>query len=163
METTLSFSIEELKLLSIERLRARYRQLFGEEHTTKDRNVLVRRMAWRLQSLAEGGLSERARQRARELVCDADIRVLIPRRIQNDTLRRSNRSARDRRLPPSGTVLSRQHQNKRIEVLVLDEGFEYGGVHYDSLSSIATAVTGTRWNGYLFFGLSVRGRKRGRR
>ena len=60
---------------------------------------------------------------------------------------------RDPRLPPAGTVLQRVYRHHTIEVKVLLSGFEYAGEHYASLSSIAQRVTGTRWNGFHFFGL----------
>jgi Protein of unknown function (DUF2924) len=60
---------------------------------------------------------------------------------------------RDPRLPPSGTVLKRVYGQRTIEVTVLERGFEHEGKQYGSLSLIAQRATGTRWNGYLFFGL----------
>ena len=66
---------------------------------------------------------------------------------------------RDPRLPPAGTVLKRVYGQRTIEVTVLERGFEYQGKLYPSLSLIAQHVTGTRWNGYLFFGLQ---KERGR-
>ena len=90
------------------------------------------------------------------------------------TLRQTARSAgqhasaqhsrRDPRLPAAGTVVRREYAGTAVEVLILEDGFEYDGIRYDSLSAIATKVTGTRWNGFLFFGLSRRtGRKGARR
>ena len=101
METALSEAINNLKTLGIERLRSEYRQLFGEDHPTRHRDILVRRIAWRRQTLAEGGLSERARARAEELASDADIRVLIPRRHERATGQRRGSALRDSRLPPA--------------------------------------------------------------
>jgi hypothetical protein len=163
MENTLSETIDTLKALSIGQLQMQYRQLFGEEHPTRHRDILVRRIAWRLQTLAEGGLSERARERAQELASDADIRVLIPRRALEETRPRGHSSGRDHRLPPAGAVLRRQYGDRTVEVTVLEDGFEHEGVRYGSLSAIATKVTGTRWNGFLFFAMGRRTRgKRGR-
>ncbi|HEY7334348.1 MAG TPA: DUF2924 domain-containing protein, partial [Bryobacteraceae bacterium] len=65
-------------------------------------------------------------------------------------------SRRDSRLPAPGTVLTRQFENRRIVVTVLENGFEYQSRRYRSLSAIAREVTGTRWNGLLFFGLLER-------
>ena len=150
METTIAETIEELQLLSLDQLRARYRRLFGEEHSTQHRKILVRRIAWRLQTLAEGGLSERARARAEELASEADLRVLLPRpRKAATSLERA--ALRDRRLPPAGTVLRRRFRERTIEVTVLEDGFEHDGERYDSLSAVATKVAGTRWNGFAFF------------
>ena len=63
---------------------------------------------------------------------------------------------RDRRLPPPGTLLTRRLDNRQIVVKVLEEGFEFETRRYGSLSAIAREVTGTRWNGLLFFGLAER-------
>ena len=61
-----------------------------------------------------------------------------------------------RRLPQPGTLLRRRHQGRDIVVKVLERGFEYESKHYRSLSALAREVTGTRWNGLLFFGLAER-------
>jgi hypothetical protein len=63
---------------------------------------------------------------------------------------------RSRRLPVAGSVLRRRYQERMVEVKVLAEGFEYEGQRYESLSAVARAITGTRWNGLLFFGLTQR-------
>src|SRR5258707_12423601 len=72
-------SITALQRLTMQELRGRYAELFGETTAVKNRTWLLRRVAWRLQSLAEGDLSERARQRAAELANDADLRTTMPR------------------------------------------------------------------------------------
>src|SRR5437762_1465873 len=72
-------SIAALQRLTMQELRTGYAELFGETTSAKNRTWLLRRVAWRLQSLAEGDLSERARQRAAELAKDADLRTTVPR------------------------------------------------------------------------------------
>ena len=72
-------TIAALQRLTMHELRVRYAELFGESTAVKNRTWLLRRVAWRLQSLAEGDLSERARQRAAELGSDADLRTTVPR------------------------------------------------------------------------------------
>ena len=62
--------------------------------------------------------------------------------------------ARDPRLPAAGTLLKRSYGQQSVEVRVHEDGFEYNGKSYASLSAIALQVTGTRWNGFLFFGLN---------
>jgi hypothetical protein len=64
---------------------------------------------------------------------------------------------RDPRLPAAGTVLQRQYRDRTITVKVLADGFEYDGKTYESLSSIASSVTGTRWSRFAFFGLNKKG------
>jgi hypothetical protein len=60
----------------------------------------------------------------------------------------------DRRIPRPGTLLQREYRGETIAVTVPADGFEYQGRHYGSLSAIATEVSGTRWNGLAFFGLT---------
>ena len=74
-----SGTIAGLQRLTMPELRARFAELFGETTAAKNRTWLLRRVAWRLQALAEGDLSERARQRAAELASAADLRTTVPR------------------------------------------------------------------------------------
>jgi hypothetical protein len=69
------------------------------------------------------------------------------------------RTARDPALPQVGTVLRRVHKGRTHEVKVLEGGFQYQGQTYETLSAVAKAITGTTWNGRLFFGLTTRKRK----
>jgi hypothetical protein len=145
--------IESLRKLKTTELRVRYRDLFGEASSSFHREHLFRRIAWRLQAEVEGGLSERARQRALEIANDSDLRLRAPSSFWRDMERAGESPNRDRRLPPAGTSLERIYQGQMIRVTVLTDGFEYRGKYYASLSAIAHRVTGTRWNGFHFFGL----------
>ena len=156
-------AIEQLRRLNVIALRRKYQELFGEESKSWNKQFLFRRIAWRLQANAEGGLSERARRRAAEIVNDSDLRTRAPReflRIQTSTSVKCEvdrtQPQRDRRLPPPGTLLTRRLDNRQIVVKVLDKGFEFERRQFGSLSAIAREVTGTRWNGLLFFGLAER-------
>lgn len=151
MHASLQKQVEQLRQLPASALRAKYRQLFGEESRSGNRQFLFRRVAWRLQALAEGDLSERARKRALEIANDADLRIQPTKGF----LRTAGVPAvRDPRLPEVGTVLRRQFKGSTVEVKVLEDGFEYQGHRYQSLSAIASQVAGTRWNGFLFFSLT---------
>ena len=116
----------------------------------------------RLQALAEGDLSDRARRRAQQIARDADLRTVAPRDFliggggEPVQIRRTDRNRRepDSRLPLPGALLTRQWKGRTLLVEVLAEGFQYENRHYSSLSAIAVAVTGTRWNGLAFFGLT---------
>jgi len=154
MDPDLRQEIESLRKLKTKELKLRYRELFGEESPSSNHQHLFRRVAWRLQARAEGELSERARHRASQLADDVDLRLRPPRKFwhQLDD-RKSIAAPRDSRLPATGTVLTRSYQGKLIEVTVLEYKFLYSGKTYSSLSAIAYQVTGTRWNGFLFFGL----------
>jgi DUF2924 family protein len=142
-------------------LKKRYRELFGEESKSSNKQFLFRRIAWRLQANAEGDLSERARCRAADIADDRDLRVRAPKefvaRPESGSARRDRTGPpKDYRLPGPGTLLTRRHGDRQIVVKVLSDGFEYESRRYRSLSAIAREVTGTRWNGLLFFGLAER-------
>jgi hypothetical protein len=137
----------------------RYQELFGEESKSSNKQFLFRRLAWRLQANCEGDLSERARRRAAEIADDRDLRVRAPKefvvRPDSATVDRT-RPPHDSRLPAPGTLLTRRVGDRQIVVKVLRDGFEYETRKYRSLSAIAREVTGTRWNGLLFFGVAER-------
>ena len=163
MESDITKELAALTRLTPKELRARYAEVFGEPTTTGNRTWLVRRIAWRLQVLAEGDLSARARERAAELARDADIRV-IPPRSHADALpagpTRTGTLPKDRgdgRLPPPGSVITRSYKGAAVQVKVLATGFEYDGNVYASLSAVAKAVTGSHCNGFLFFRLNKAG------
>jgi hypothetical protein len=151
MNETLRREIETMRTLKIRALKARYRELFGEDSPSSSHAQLFRRVAWRLQALAQGGLSEQARRRAAELACDADLRVRAPQSFWREL--EETALPRDPRLPPAGTEITRSWKGRLIAVKVLEHGFEYNGKRFDGLSMIASRVTGTRWNGFTFFGL----------
>jgi hypothetical protein len=145
--------IESLRKFKIGELRTRYRDVFGEASLSFNRAHLFRRIAWRLQAEAEGDVSERAQQRASQLANDSDLRVRAPGSFWHEIERDGKSPHRDPRLRPAGTVLERVYRGQIIRVTVLVNSFEYHGKNYASLSAIAHRVTGTRWNGFCFFGL----------
>jgi len=153
MNLNIDEELESLQSLATSELRQRYAEAWNEEPRSRNRPYLIRRIIWRLQANAEGDLSERARRRAAELADDAEIRVTPPRKLGPRKKRGRNGKVRDVRLPPAGTSLIRDSKDARIEVRVLDDGFEYDGERYRSLSAIANRITGTHTNGFRFFGL----------
>jgi Protein of unknown function (DUF2924) len=134
-------------------LAEKYLVLFGQPARSRNKDFLRKRLAWRIQELAEGGLSERALARIEELGADALTSRRRPVRAGMPASPRppSGGAARDPRLPPAGTVVRRLHGTTEHSVAVLEDGFEYKGGRYRSLSKIARVITGTPWNGYLFF------------
>jgi Protein of unknown function (DUF2924) len=152
--------IDELRQMTTAQLQLRYRELFGQTSHSNHKKYLFRRVAWRMQALAEGGLSERARQYAREIATDADLRLCAPKRSvesQAGGSRVANASRLlDPRVPAPGTQLVKQYKNETLTVTVLEDGYQYRDRVYKSLSAIARQATGTQWNGYVFFGLSLR-------
>ena len=150
MDTAVLREMESLRRAGMAELRKKYQEVFQEETRCTHREHLFRRIAWRLQALAEGDLSERARGRAHQIAQDSDLRINAPRdfftvggeRVQ--TTGDQNRRQQDRRLPLPGALLTRKWKGRTIVVEVLAKGFRY----------VATAITGTRWNGLAFFGLT---------
>ncbi len=161
MDTAILMEIENLRRASLAGLCAKYREVFHEEPRSRHREHLFRRIAWRLQALVEGDLSERARGRAQQIAQDADLRMVAPRdffTVAGESIRTvpgdRNQGKQDRRLPIPGTLLNRNWKGRNILVEILAKGFRYETRHYSSLSAIAVEITGTRWNGLAFFGLT---------
>ena len=165
MDHDLKQQIAELKKMTVTQLRQQHLELFGEPNPTGHRAYLFRRIAWRLQARAEGDLAERARRiraRAKELARDADVRTTPPpafraRQAEPDAtseVRTGTLNIEDDRLPTPGAELTRKFKGKTYKVTVMPVGFEMDGVNYKSLSAVAKAITGSHWNGYLFFGLT---------
>jgi hypothetical protein len=154
--------IDALAALSVPALAARYREVFQAEPPALHRQFLFRKLAWQLQADKEGGLSREARELAAAIACDAPLRV----RVINNAARLRAGQALDRtasatvepghdsRLPMPGGVIQREYRGDLIRVEVKDDGFTYNGRRYTSLSAIAFEVTKTKWNGFLFFGLT---------
>jgi len=149
--------IADLKQMTVRELREKYETVFGEPTRAGNKDFLFKRIAWRIQSLAEGGLSERARRRPDVLARDADLRTTAPRTPPATTGGNGARDAKaaaslaDERVPPPGTVLTRVYRGQAYHVIVRNDGFEYDGEVFRSLSAIAKMITGSHWNGLLFF------------
>ena len=154
-EKNLRKELAALERMTPGQLREKYRELFGNESRSGNRQWLYRRCAWRLQELAHGGLSERARKRAMEIADDGDIRFIPPRQVVPDVdMPRQTRPTDikpDDRLPIAHTVLTRTFKGRLYTVTVLPNGFEHDGDMYKSLTAVAHAITGSHWNGYHFF------------
>jgi hypothetical protein len=161
MKASLQEQVDDLRGASLALVRAKYRELFNEEPRSKHKESLIRRIAWRLQAIAEGGLSERALERAFRIAKEEDLRVLPPRVGSGKELWSGVRVHSDRRIPAVGSILKREFQGRLVQVKVTVSGFEYEGRDYRSLSAIATEVAGSRWNGLAFFHLiPSRGKRR---
>jgi hypothetical protein len=138
--------------MTVGELAEKYLEVFGEPSRSRNKAYLQKKIAWRIQELAEGGLSERAKRRIAELAEEAPIR----QRPAREANRATDEAARDPRLPKPGTVLKRTHGGREHVVTVHADDFEYRAKRYSSLSAIAKAITDTNWNGLLFFGLTTR-------
>ena len=132
--------IEALIRLGPGALHRRWRELYGTEPPQKaGADFLRRAIAHRLQEQIDGGLSAALRRRLERLAVES-FRQKMKTTPPPPTLK-------------PGTRLMREWQGGAHEVEVLTEGFAYGGSRFASLSEIARKITGTRWNGPLFFGL----------
>jgi len=144
-----------LQKLTVKELQARYAQAFGEATNGHHKAWLIKRIAWRLQAIAEGDLSERARQRAAELAIDADLRLSPPKLAATTPAPERTltivQTQGDVRLPIAGTIITRLYRGRTLQVKVLPRGFEYEGEIYKSLSAVAKFITGQHCNGFHFF------------
>ncbi len=146
--------IAQLQQMSVGELRQQWRELYGEEPRSRHRQWLFKRLAWRVQEIAFGGLSEQAKKRLAELMPTAELALRVPRDFLKGVEPGPSRAVRDKRIPPPGTVLLRNYKSQHVAVTVLESGFEWEGREYGSLSAIAKEVTGSHWNGLRFFHLT---------
>jgi len=130
-----------LKTTETPDLKQQWRELFGAEPPPYNRRFLESRLGYRIQDLAYGGLKPETLARLQALGQQFDGGKITIRRMRGD----------DR--PTAGTMLIREYQGVEYVVTVTRTGYEYAGQPYKSLSAIARAITGTRWNGRVFFGL----------
>lgn len=150
--------------MTVAQLRDRWLALYGTPTASRNGPYLRKRLAWRVQEVAEGGLTQRARDRI-EQILDGHFLPDITRRARSAAEAVAAKAPtvpattdRDPRLPPAGTVLRKVHRGTEHAVTVLDDGFEHQGVRYGTLSAVAKKITGAGWNGFLYFGLASRSR-----
>ena len=156
MEETIVSEIMALKAMPLKDLKKKYEEVFGAvKATSSNRTYLFRRIAWRIQELKDGSISEACRTKIKELIGELDP-------INNKKLRAANASPasdgknltlRDVRLPIPGTIITKNYKGATLQVTVLEKGFEYNGKHFKSLTALAKEITGLHWSGYNFFGL----------
>lgn len=157
MSQSIASQVSSLRSLTIAELRKRYTEVFEEEPRSRNKDYLFKRVAFRLQEMAEGGLSERAKGRAAGLAREADLRIRARKEAEAPPAAEPIALLplpRDKRLPKPGALLKKVVGGKEHVVKVLAEGFEHDGKAYRSLSAVARAITGTRWNGFAFFDLN---------
>jgi hypothetical protein len=130
-----------LKIAATPALREQWRELFGTEPPPYNRRFLESRLAYRIQELAYGGLKPETLARLEALGEQFDGGKIAVRRMRGDDK------------PIAGTQLIREYQGVEHVVTVTRDGYEWQGRPYQSLSAIARAITGTRWNGRVFFGM----------
>jgi hypothetical protein len=146
---TLQQKLATLPHLRVPDLRRMYAEEFGEATNANNRDWLTKRLAWRLQAQALGGLTERAKARAAELANEADLRTTPPPTYATVP----TGGERDPRLPAPGAVITRRYKGVEHSVEVLADGFIWNGETYPTLSAVSKAMTGQHLNGFAFFGL----------
>ena len=155
-------ALAELEHMTVAELSTKFEALFGRPTRTRNRDYLRKRLGWRVQELASGGLPPSAvariaalgdglpdRWRMREVAAGAPILMEDP----------PAQTPRDPRLPPPGATLRRVVGGEVHEVFVLPSEFEYRGARFKTLSAVAKRITGTAWNGFAFFGMPKAPRK----
>ncbi|MBT4894392.1 MAG: DUF2924 domain-containing protein [Gammaproteobacteria bacterium] len=148
MTDTIITKIAALKDTPTADLRTLWSKLFETEPPRQNRRFLESRLAYRIQELEYGGLKPATIERLEALGEDLSGGKVTQRRIRVD------------QHPIAGTRLIREYRGVEHCATVTDSGFEYQGRPYKSLSAIARAITGTRWNGWVFFGLRKSGEGR---
>lgn len=133
--TQVNIQLARLPEMEMSDLSTLWNSIFDLPPHNKNKVLMIRKIAWRLQELAYGGLSEESQNKIRT--------VHVPDRTKK--LKKT--------LPPVGTILEREHGGETHRVTVLKDGFEYRHCKYKSLTKIATNITGTKWSGPRFFGL----------
>jgi len=152
MNKTLNEELAELRALDRDALIERYRAETGR--APRQRNVawLVRRLAWKAQERRLGGLSATARETLDRLIGEIELPTGERKPKTGGVMKKKSTGM------SVGTTLTRVWHDKEIRVTVIDGGFEHDGVIHKSLSAVAHEITGSHWNGRLFFGLTARKR-----
>ena len=125
MDAELNEHIDQLRHMTTAQLQLKYRELFGQASHSNHKDYLFRRVAWRMQAVAEGGLSERAREYAGAIAADADLRLCAPKNpIETQPAVRVANASRqlDPRVPPPGTQLIKRYKDETLTVTVLEDG-----------------------------------------
>src|SRR4051794_21331254 len=147
MTDTVLARIAALKTMATPELKQKWRELFDTEPPPYNRRFLESRLAYRVQELAYGGLKPETVERL----------VALGEQLDGGNI--AVRKARANSRPIAGTQLIRDWKGTEHRVTVRQDDYEYQGRPYKSLSAAARAITGTRWNGLVFFGLkNQRGR-----
>ena len=141
MTDTIVARLAALKATRTPDLRTMWWDLFETDPPRQNRRFLESRLAYRIQELEFGELKPTIVERL----------VALGEKLDGGNAEVRKRRTDDR--PIAGTRLIREYQGIEHCATVLADGFEYQGRPYKSLSAIARAITGTRWNGWVFFGI----------
>ncbi len=160
MTINVAKEVATLRHMTVSELRDRFQEVFGEDTNARNKQWLIKRIAWKLQANTEGDISERARQLAHQIAMQTDIRTSLPR-VRRTPITETLETATtmispppDSRIPLPGANLVKKYKDRSIQVRVRSDSFEFEGTNYKSLTAIARIVTGQKnINGFHFFGL----------
>jgi hypothetical protein len=158
MEGSIAAQVANLNLMTVNELRAEWRRVFGEETRQRHRQHLINRIAKQLQKDQLPNLSPEEEAKVEEyraIIQNLQPDQWFPGKQRGKAKR--NKPTKTHRIPPPGSVITREYKGQEIIVTILEKGFEFQGQVYRSLSAIAKEVTGTTWNGYTFFRLKKSG------
>lgn len=150
--TSITKEIRKLQAMSLPDLALKYQDVFGKPPRVKQKGYLQRRIAWQLQADRFGGLSRTAQRRLDEIMSTIEL----PVDSNKSCTTRASVRPRKGTDPMIGSTLIRTYHGRDYRVQVTEEGFEYDGILYRSLSAVAKQITGSHWNGLLFFNISKR-------
>jgi len=157
MKEDISEEIHALKNTTLLEIQKRYNKLFSvTEAPCANKPYLIKKIAYRLQEIANGELSDETKTQIIEFIEKYDPinnKALRPQVVSAGKSVVSIPFMRDKRLPIPGSVIHKKYKGQDIHVKVLDKGFEYKDKYYRSLSAIAFELTGAHWNGFSFFNL----------
>lgn len=143
--------IMALKEAPLGAIKAEYSALFGQDSPCSNNKVFLwRKIAYRLQEIEYGGLTNETQARIQAFIDKYD--PVNKKALRPETpVEKEPSKRRDSRLPIPGAIIRKEYKDQTIEVKVLEKGFEWQGQTYRTLSAVAKAVTGDHWNGFLFF------------
>ncbi|MBZ5638299.1 MAG: DUF2924 domain-containing protein [Acidobacteriia bacterium] len=159
MSETLQARIDTLRRMTTAELKAEWVRVFGEPPRSGNVAWMRKRLIHRVQVEVLGDLSPEAKARLEYLMQFAPGWIPMGKRSLPNVLAppaTEKPQVPDARVPRPGSVITRAYQRRTIAVTVRDHGFEFDGTIYPSLTAVAKTVTGSHWNGNLFFGLTRR-------
>jgi hypothetical protein len=159
MTLNINKEVASMKRLTTNELKEHFEAVCGQPPRSHNRDWMIKKIVWRMQANAEGGLPERVRQRALAMADDADLRKRPPTSFSQQIKLASEQTTvidpgRDPRLPPAGDVIQKSYKGQSLVIRVNDSDFDFNGITYSTLSAVAKAITGSHVNGFLFFKLN---------
>lgn len=147
--------MQRIKQLSMGELQEEFKHLFPTLSVPNNLKFLQRKICQKLQQEEYSGLPDETLKRINELIAQYD--PINRKCFKQRTVQKT--SGHDICIPMPGSYITKNYKGKRIEVKVLENGFEYEGEFFKSLTGLATKISGIHYNGFGFFGLK-RSKKR---